>query len=108
MWQLLARALPSHHLSQCSLSHLSLRDISTQAQPVLMIPTCASAAPFPIHSQVHVTRAREKGGSRKICHVPVDLRLMQLSLGGLNGRQTAPRFYPLRRELPISAKYLIH
>jgi len=83
--ELLARGLPSHHLSQCSPSQPSLLDMSTQAHPVLMIPTCASAAPFPIHSQVHVTRVREKGGSRKICHVLVDPRFMHLSLGGLNG-----------------------
>ena len=105
--ELLARALPPHHLSQCSPSQPSLRDISTQAQPALMIPTCASVALFPTHSQVHVTRVREKGGSRKICHVSEDPRFMQLLLGGLNGWQTAPRFYPLRRELPISAKYIL-
>src|SRR5437879_437888 len=49
VFELLARAL-SYHLSQCSPSQPSPRDMSTQARAGVIIPTCASATPLHIHS----------------------------------------------------------
>jgi hypothetical protein len=49
--------------------------MSTQARLEMVTATCASAAPLPILSYVHVTHAKENYGSRAVYYVIVDAHL---------------------------------